>query len=147
MTESALPAGGLTISNTNFWFHELPEPPGPDFEGPATNPTNFIIQQGQALHCHFTFNVSGFLHPLLMANWTCTILLEKMGPGEGPALPTTTINYNATGNYNGTMTIPGSLPVGTYRIVATLTCFHPLTGTPLPLAAFEDGKMVQVYHA
>ena len=134
-----------------MWIDEEPSTVG--FSSPPPHhpiPTNRVIQKDQDIHVHFRWNVSGLLHQLLVGSceWIGNVYLERMGPGEGPAVPSQTVSFNASGAYALDVQIAGNtLPVGVYRVVTTLRARHITHGIMLPVAGFEDERLIEIYEA
>jgi len=147
--------GILDLLTANLKIDEGTAPPllmsSPSPIHPA--PTNQIVQVNQDIHCHFDWTAQGWLYtlfstPLPTANWYCTVYVERLGGvGEGPVFGPIATPFSGTGIYS---TVPpiiipaGTLSVGVYKIVCTITAKHN-SGTPLPVAAFDEGMYIQVY--
>ena len=107
-----------------------------------------IAQKGDTVYAHFNWTQSGFLCNFLDSDdkWVCAIYLEQMGPGEVAANPTAK-KVDATSIDGHTYDAPveiTNLPVGVYKVMATLT-LHANGGTPTPIAAYEELGVLQVY--
>lgn len=112
-------------------------------EAPPVN----IIQRDQAMYVHFSWKQYGWLGKLICnSSWILRVYIEQIGLGEVNNPPAVTVPFqqSANSNYHGLVTLPAnSLPVGAFRIVATLTLRGPKG--PTPIAAFEDLGIIQVY--
>ena len=116
---------------------------GPVFPAPAPfDPTvsNFIVQTDQRLRVNLT------------CKWFCNVYLEEMGAGEyagGPFSANVNVVNAFNHKYQLDVNIPANvIPAGLYRIVVAVTIKggNPAV-TPLPIAAFSDIGIVQVFEA
>lgn len=115
------------------------------YEVPTMNPTS-IIRTDQDWGVKFNWKTDGGLNHLLAGRFQLQVLLEKMGPGEGPAIPAKQIQFQSHPHeYNETISVPaGLVQSGAYKLVATLTMRGP-GGVPGPIAGIAEGPVIQFY--
>lgn len=128
---------------------------GPLFKAPPPfDPTasNFIAQTDQKLRVNLTWETVGVLWLIITGKWHCNVYLEEMGAGEysgGPFSTSIKVVNAFNHKYQVEIDIPAnSIPAGLYRLVVAVT----LKGgdpavTPLPIAAFSDIGIVQIFEA
>ncbi len=128
---------------------------GPVFPAPAPfDPTvsNFIVQTDQKLRVNLTWETIGALWLVITGKWFCNVYLEEMGAGEyagGPFSANVNVVNAFNHKYQLDVNIPANvIPAGLYRIVVAVTIKggNPAV-TPLPIAAFSDIGIVQVFEA
>jgi hypothetical protein len=117
-----------------------------------------IIRTSQSWAVNVSWTTTGFVTGMIAGEWHLHLYLESIGPGADLDL------IDATGADHVIPLTPGvspvhyavkiDVPAGTvaaplagsvYKLVATLTYFDA-TGAPGPMAAFEEGPILQFYN-
>ncbi|MEQ1908532.1 MAG: hypothetical protein ABMA15_06900 [Vicinamibacterales bacterium] len=113
--------------------------------------SKLIIPRTQQCQVMVKWHIDGLLSGALGGRWKIRTGLESMGPGAeysftAPDVPLSAgVVVGTQRNYNATITIPaGSVNENAYRLVATITYVEP-GNTPGPLAAYEEGPIVQFF--
>ena len=124
-----------------------------------------IISTSQTWMIHVRWETRGPLNILLTGNWHLHAYLESMGPGPDvdvtdiadPDAPHVIALAPAAGVsfYSADIAVPANvvgLPAGTamlqtglYKLAVALTYIGP-TGVPGPIAAYEEGPVLQFYN-
>jgi hypothetical protein len=148
--------GGLVTleeDNTNspgsFESENNPNPPA----GLVWVTANDKIQTDQNLRVNIAWTMSGLLNPFLNADYICTVYFEKMGIGEVASdfttpLPIPHVPTAGSHSYNVNIDVPaGSLSVGVYRLVVSVTTQSTGSGIGFPIVGFCDCDLIQVYQS
>lgn len=120
------------------------------FEVKGNLPTQ-IIRTDQAWGVKFHWAIVGDLCCMVQGYWNLAVYLEQMGGGEFN-LPHNTMPLDFLPKphvYDPKPMIwnAGEVPVGIYRIVATLTVTAEDGVTPGPFAGYVEGPMLQFFKA
>ncbi len=117
------------------------------------NPST-IIRVGDLWYMHVKWTITGPWVPTVNGTWFVSVLEESMGLGPEGALvnaePVPVDSVPLTPNpftriYEHYFPIPATaLPAGAYKLVTTLT-LKESGGLPIPMAAFCEGPIVQMY--
>lgn len=120
---------------------------------PAFTPST-IVRRDTNCHIQTKWHIKGLLALGLGGAWTVRAFLESMGPGAEMVAGTQAVLMSA-----GTIVLPdkkeftstiqvnaGSVPAGVYKLVVAITYTEP-GGTPGPLAAYQEGPIVQFFDA
>jgi hypothetical protein len=115
------------------------------FEAIPETPT-IIIRTNENWGVIFEWKTTGPLNFLIAGTWHLDVLLEKWGPGEAGALPTTNVPFvSAPHTYNRIVTFAPQ-PEGSYKI-STRVKLHGPGGVPGPLVCMAEGPMLDFYVA
>jgi hypothetical protein len=117
-----------------------------------------IIRTDQSWAVTVNWTTTGFVTGMIAGEWHLHLYLESIGPGPdldlidavnpGHIIPLTPgpspVNYSVRIDVPaGTVTAP---PAGQlYKLAVTLTYFDA-TGAPGPMAAFQEGSLLQFYN-
>jgi hypothetical protein len=115
------------------------------------------VQTEQLSQVVFTWNQSGPMALFLYGEWRFDVFFEQMGHLEmlGP-VPKQTVTYNPIAGTGFTATVtmlPGTIPVGLYRVTARMMLLPITSGSAFsdtaisPIVAFEDLGFVQYHNA
>jgi hypothetical protein len=131
----------------------------------AGAPPSTIIRTDQEWHIHLSWETTGVGTGSIGGSWHVHAYLESLGPGNDvsiidpadhviPLTPgSSPVRYPASGEI--ILNVPPNvvnLPTGTsmdttglYKLVVALT-YIDLTGVPGPMAAFEEGPILQFFN-
>jgi hypothetical protein len=109
-----------------------------------------IINTNQDWGVIFDWKTSGSMAGSLSGTWTVWVYLERMGPLEGPNVPSEDEPFVAASsahNYSKTIKIAkNTVPVGLYKLTTAVTMRGPNPDQiPTPIAMLGDGPLIQVY--
>jgi len=140
--ENIIPTSLFGVTNGNVHLHESASTNGLQ----AAAPVN-IIQDDQTAYAHFVWKQTGWLASLISpkCKFECTLYVEAMGKAEVNNPPSKMVSVVPVvgQNYSSVIPISGLAP-GVYKLVGTLL-FHGPTGTPTPIAAFDEVGYLTVY--
>jgi hypothetical protein len=115
-----------------------------------------IIRTNQSWAVNVSWTTTGFVTGMIAGDWHLHLYLESIGPGPDlniidaadhiiPLTPgPSPVNYSVRVDVPATaVTAPAAGRL--YKLVATLTYFEP-GGAPGPMAAFEEGPILQFYN-
>ena len=113
--------------------------------------SKLIIPRTQACEVKVKWHLDGLFAGSFGGNWKIKVGLESMGPGPEYSFSAPNVPLSAGAvvgtqrNYDATISIPGNtVAENAYRLVATITYVEP-GNTPGPLAAYEEGPIVQFF--
>jgi len=135
------PGSDMDVINGEYEVYEV-NPPG-------HNPPATIIRNDQKWGARFKWTQTGASWPGEFGNkFRLKVYLEKMGGSEFD-LPNSeviqSVSINTPHDYEREIEFDaGIVPAGLYRAVAIVT-YENNWGTPLPLAGFTEGIMVNFY--
>ena len=117
------------------------------------NPST-IIRVGELWYVHVTWSMVGPWVPTINGTWYVSVLEESMGQGpEGSLVNAESVPVNSvplgtnpfSRSYDQYFPIPSTaLPAGAFKLVTVLT-IKDSNGFPVPMAAFCEGPIVQIY--
>ena len=98
------------------------------WEGNPINPVN-IIRTNEKWGVLFEWETLHGLNYIFAGEWECKVLVEAMGPSEGPELPSKSEKCVCAPNkYTVNLEFPaGSLKPGAYKLATTVTMKGPNT--------------------
>ncbi len=118
-------------------------------------PSSLIVNAAAPFQLSVNFNLAGSVWPAILAlaaavpgpDFQIQYSYESMGAGPEGTLGAVNVNANAGQlNYSAPQTAlniaAGSLPVGTYKLVATVRTLIPMLGW---VTGFQEGPIIQVY--
>ena len=102
-----------------------------------------IINVSEPWSIRVNFETSGFFAPLLLGNFEVTAFYEGMGTApEGSFLPVA-VGAAPAGPKAALVAVgAAALPVGTYKLVVTVT--HKVGAAPTGIAGYFEAGMVQI---
>lgn len=115
-----------------------------------------IIRTNQSWAVNVSWTTTGLATPMIDGTWHLHLYLESMGPGPDlnlidppdhvvPLAPgLSPVNYSVRIDVPA-FTVAAPLAGVLYKLVVTLTYFD-ITGAPGPMAAFEEGPILQFYN-
>ena len=126
----------------------------PEVIDPVGQQPSTIIRLNDPWQVRVRWEVTGLLAPPIAGTWSLRVLLESVGTHfEGQVGPVATVDYQTGGTWTGntcqydeTINIPAGEPPdeGPYMLVVALL-FEDSVGNPGPLAALEEGPLIQVF--
>lgn len=132
--ENHFPPSIYNITNGTVHVHE---------GGTNAPPTN-VIDAGKPAVVHFRFTQGGWLaNAPRLGHFHCDFYVEKMGPGEGPAFPTSIVSWiqGPGATYHAVMNLAG-LPAGVYHCTGAVSFYLGSHITPLHM--MEDVGIIRV---
>lgn len=110
-----------------------------------------IIRRNQTCRLRTNWHINGLLALGLGGSWTVKAFLESMGPGAEVQVGSETIPLSAgtpsadRKDFKSEIVVAaGSMPAGVYKLVVAITYTEP-GGTPGPLAAYQEGPILQFF--
>ena len=117
-----------------------------------------IIRTDQSWAVNVSWTTTGLATGMICGDWHLHVYLESIGPGPdldltdaiapGHIIPLTPglspVNYFVHVDILAN-TVPAPLAGSVYKLAVTLTYFDA-SGAPGPMAAFEEGPMLQFYN-